>query len=329
MRHAVTRRAFLCLFATLPALLGCGKRTEPQVAEPPPQWLVVGVSLCKTDGPWRAQMKTDLEAAADKHSHLRLALMDAQDDAARQRAQLEEFLARRVALVIVSPKDAQAITDPVARLFDAGLPVIVLDRAVIGDKYTCLIAADPKQIGTEAGKWLAGRLQGKGKIVEIKGPVDSLPAEDLDMAFRAAFRDPGYRFVFDGHVDPPKVDGGKLMTEALGRIETIDAVFAYDDAAAHSAYLAAQAAGREKDVLFVGVGGMPAEGAAYVAQGMLDATFLYPTGGAEAIDAVAKLLQGRPVPKNIVPPTRVLAKDSPFRFGDAVGTPSSTIQVKP
>ncbi len=262
MRNALTRGAFLGLFAVLVALAGCGRRIEPQAVQPqPPQWLVVGVSLCKTDSPWRAQMQTDIEAAAEKHPNLRLAVMDAQDDTDRQRAQLEEFLARRVALVIVSPKNAQAITGPVAKLFDAGIPVIVLDRAVIGDKYTCLIAADPKQIGSEAGKWLAERLQGKGKIVDLKGPVDSLPAEELDAAFRAAFRDPGYRFVFDGHVDPPKVDGGKLMTEALARVEKIDAVFAYDDAAAHAAYLAAKAAGREKDVLFVGVGGMPAEGA--------------------------------------------------------------------
>ena len=179
MRQSVTHRALLCLVAMLPASAGCGKRTERQAVEQPPSWLVVGVSLCTTDGPWRAQMKADIEAAAAKHSNLRLAIMDAQDDADRQQAQLEEFLARRADVVIVSPKDAQAMTEPVAKLFDAGIPVIVLDRAVIGDKYTCFIAADPKQIGAAAGKWLAGRLQGKGKIVDIRGPVDSLPAEEL------------------------------------------------------------------------------------------------------------------------------------------------------
>jgi ribose transport system substrate-binding protein len=142
----------------------------------------------------------------------------------------------------------------------------------------------------------------------VKGPVDSLPDQELHTAFRFALRDPGYRFIFDGHVDPPKVDGATLMTEALGRVEKIDAVFAYDDAAAYAAYQTAKTAGREKGVLFVGVGGVPTEGLAYVSQGILAATVLKPTGGTEAVDAAVKLLHGKKVPKTIVPATRVLTK---------------------
>lgn len=63
-------------------------------------------------------------------------------------------------------------------------------------------------------------------------------------------------------------------------------------------------------MLFVGVGGMPAEGAGYVAEGTLSATFLYPTGGAEAIDAAAQLLRNQQVPKKIVPTTRVITKET-------------------
>ena len=270
MRNGVARGAFLGLLAVLLALAGCGRRTEPPaVPEPPPQWLVVGVSLCKTDSPWRMQMKADIEAAAAKHPDLRLIVMDA---AGRRREAAgpawRSSWPRRVDVVIVSPKDAQAITDPVAKLFDAGIPVIVLDRAVIGDKYTCFIAADP-ETDRHGGGQVAGRAasregqdrgtQGAGRFAA--GPRNCTPHVGPRL------RDPGYRFVFDGHVDPPKVDAGKLMTEALGHVEKIDAVFAYDDAAAHAAYQTAKAAGREKGVLFVGVGGLPAEGAAYVSAG--------------------------------------------------------------
>ena len=84
-------------------------------------------------------------------------------------------------------------------------------------------------------------------------------------------------------------------------------MFAYDDAAARAAYETAKAAGREKEVLFIGVGGLPTQGAAYVAEGILAATFLRPTGGAQAVDAVVKLLEGQKVPKKIVPSTEILA----------------------
>ena len=217
------------------------------------------------------------------------------------------MLEGHVDAVIINPKDAQALTDPVARAFDAGIPVIVLDRAVIGDQYNCFIAADPKQIGTAAGKWLAGRLHGKGKIVELKGPVDSLWDDEVHAAWRAALRDPAYRFVFADRVDPPKIDAGKLMSDMLDHVEKFDAVFAYDDAAAATAYETARAVGREKDVLFVGVGGLPAQGAAYVSQGILAATLLHPTGGAEAVATAVKLLHGEKAPKKIVPPTRVIS----------------------
>ena len=81
--------------------------------------------------------------------------------------------------------------------------MIVLDRAVIGDKYTCYIASDPVQIGTLAGRWLAERLQRKGKIVELQG------AGRFAVGPRTYAR-PGGRlagprldhFVFDAYVEP-------------------------------------------------------------------------------------------------------------------------------
>jgi ribose transport system substrate-binding protein len=311
------------LFVAGLALAGCSNQPDaqsPTKTEPSAKRLVVGVSLCRTDGAWRAQMRTDIEAAAEEHPNLRFLILDAQNDAAKQQAQLDAFLNRPVNLVMVSPKDPQAVTEPVAKLTAAGIPVVVLDRAVIGDKYSCFVAADPKQIGTMAGKWLATRFQGKGNIAEIEGPVDSLQAQDIHEAFRKAMRDPGYHFVLDECVDPPTVDAGKLMADTLSRVEMIDAVFAYDDAAAKAAYDAAKAVGRERNMIFVGVGGVPAEGARYVSERILAATFLYPTGGTEAVDAAVKLLQGELVPKRIVPPTRALVWED-VRPGDTIPQP--------
>ena len=309
MRNVALCRFVLLLLVALVPLLGCDKPAARPTSREGPKVYTIGVSLANLDSPWRTQMKADIEAAAAKHPNLRLIVMDAQNDAAKQQAQLEELRHSRADAVIVSPTDAHAITDPVAKMVDAGIPVIVLDRAVIGDKYTCYIAADPTQIGAAAGKWLAGQLQGKGKIAELRGPVGSLRAEELHTAWQAALRDPGYRFVFSGHVDPPRVDAAKLIDEAFGHSEKIDAVLAYDDAAAYAAYRAAKAAGREKDVLFVGIGGLPAEGAAYVSQDILSATFLDPTGGTEAVAAAVKLLHGEKTPKKIVPPTRAITKE--------------------
>ena len=100
---------------------------------------------------------------------------------------------------------------------------------------------------------MAARLGGKGKIVELKGPVDSL--WDQEVASRLADRTARPRLSIRLQQSGRSAEdrrAGKLMKEALGRVETIDAVFAYDDAAAKAAYEVAKAADRAKGVLFVG-----------------------------------------------------------------------------
>jgi ribose transport system substrate-binding protein len=95
-------------------------------------------------------------------------------------------------------------------------------------------------------------------------------------------------------------------------------VYAHNDPGAHGAYLAAKAAGREKEMAFVGIDALPQEGVAYVQQGILDATFQYPTGGAEAIDTALKILRGEPVPREIVLGSRVFDKAGVATGGVAI-----------
>ncbi|HOH30709.1 MAG TPA: hypothetical protein PLC40_13610, partial [Candidatus Hydrogenedentes bacterium] len=88
-------------------------------------------------------------------------------------------------------------------------------------------------------------------------------------------------------------------------------VYAHNDPGAYGAYLAAKAAGREKDMLFVGIDGLPQEGLAYVNQGILSATFEYPTGGKEAITYALAILKGEEPPaKHVVLPSRFYTKEN-------------------
>jgi ribose transport system substrate-binding protein len=105
------------------------------------------------------------------------------------------------------------------------------------------------------------------------------------------------------------------MESALARINKIDCVYAHNDPGAHGAYLAAKAAGREKEMLFVGIDALPQEGVGYVQQGIIDATFQYPTGGAEAIDTALKILSGESVPRKITLGSRVFDKETVAQGG--------------
>ena len=63
---------------------------------------------------------------------------------------------------------------------------------------------------------------------------------------------------------------------------------------------------------------LPHEGIAYVKQGILNATFQYPTGGAEAIETVLKILGGQQVEKTIVLGSRVFTSENVGQGGEAL-----------
>src|SRR5215469_2793746 len=193
MRHARSAvfSTFLTLLATVFVFTGCGQSESGSGSKGPSEKkakssYTIGMSQCNLGEPWRVEMNAQIKAAADKHPNLQVIFKDAQNDTLKQRAHVEEFVSAGVDLIIISPKEAQPLTQPVAKAMDAGIPVIVLDRAVLGDKYSCFIGADNKKIGHAAGEWIVKKLGGKGKVVELKGLMTSIPGQDRDSGFREA-----------------------------------------------------------------------------------------------------------------------------------------------
>ncbi|MBM3853515.1 MAG: substrate-binding domain-containing protein [Verrucomicrobia bacterium] len=316
----MTSRLLPAFFALL--LAGPLAAASPPAGRP---W-VVGMSQCNLGEPWRVQMNADLRKAAAAHPELTVVFKDAQNDTLKQRAQIEEFVNSKVDLLIVSPKEAAPLTPPVAEAFKRGIPVIVLDRRVLGASFTQFIGADNRRIGRSAGEWIARRLAdsprvragGKARVVELKGLMTSTPGQDRHSGFREAIKGRPIEIVFEADMKWLEPEARKEMESALAVHREIDLVYAHNDPGAHGAYLAARAAGREKAIVFVGIDALPHEGQAYVHQGLLGASFEYPTGGAEAIASALKILRGDKVPKEITLPSRVFTRDNLARGGEAL-----------
>jgi ribose transport system substrate-binding protein len=292
---------FVIVFASI----HCGKQTSPTVAKSGKAQWRIGMSQCNLGEPWRVQMNQDLQKAAATHPEIELLFKDAQNDSLRQCAQVEEFANQGVDVLIVSPKEAVPLTPPIVEAYRKGIPVIVLDRKIASDDYSCFIGANNRQIGYAAGRWIRDRLNGKGRVVELKGLMTSTPGQDRHLGFRQAIDGSEINVLFEADMKWLEPEARKEMESALARYQTIDLVYAHNDPAAHGAYLAAKAAGRGKEILFVGIDALPQEGQAYVSQGILAASFEYPTGGAEAVRVALDILNKKMVPKNIELPSRV------------------------
>ena len=277
--------------------------------KPAKQHYVIGFSQATTTEPWRLLFNRELRAEASKHPEVELLVRDAMDSVPRQVADMEELISRGVDAILVSPKVTDELTPPVSRAFSMGIPVFVLDREVANDRYTQYIGGDNREIGREAGRraveLLGGTGKAKGNVVEIWGGMGSSPARDRHEGFaESILNEPGIRIVYPPRDGDWKQDlGYGIMIEALDDLAQIDLVYAHNDPMAYGAYLAARDVGREADIAFLGIDGIPAEGVEWVKQGILDATFLYKTPGDEGIRQALQFLKGAPVQKRLTLPT--------------------------
>ncbi len=310
--------AVLCVL-----MVGCGNKQTSTTSEtsgakaPSAKKFVIGMSQCNLGEPWRVQMNADIRAAAAEHPELTVLYKDAQNKTPDQQSQVKEFIAQGVNLIIISPKEALPLTKPVADAMAAGIPVIVLDRKVEGDKYTCFIGADNVKIGTEAGKYMVKLLGGKGSIVELKGLMTSTPGQERHKGFMEGVKGSQIKVIFDADCAWLEPNAQREMKSALSRFPQIDAVYGHNDPSAHGAYLATkqEGKGREKQIKFIGIDSLPHEGVRYVKEGILTATFQYPTGGKEAIETALKILNGEKAPKNITLGTKMFTKDTVDKGG--------------
>ena len=148
---------------------------------------VIGVSQC-SDDEWRHQQNTEMLREAGFYRDLQIVIRTAKDDSERQIRDIRRFLDEGVDLLVVSPNEAEPITPIVEEAYDRGIPVIVVDRKILSDKYTAYIGADNDGIGYAIGNYIAQSLNGQGTVVEITGLSGSTPAMERHEGFTRAIR---------------------------------------------------------------------------------------------------------------------------------------------
>ena len=115
----------------------------------------IGVSQCSEDE-WRRQMNSEILREAHFYEDVEVDIRTAVDDNDRQAKDIRELIAEGVDLLIVAPNEATPITPVVEEAYNRGIPVIVVDRKILSDKYTAYVGADNYEIG----KAVAGRCGG-------------------------------------------------------------------------------------------------------------------------------------------------------------------------
>lgn len=276
---------------------------------------VIGMSQCNLGEPWRVAMNDQIAMAAEKHPEFEVIFADAAQDNSKQIADIENFVQMGVDLIITSPNEATPLTNAVSAAYDAGIPVILLDRKIDGDKYTQFIGADNVDMGRIAGEYIADTLlPDGGKVCEIKGLEGTSGGIDRDNGFREGIKkNDKIEIVAVNNVDWLREKAITVAEEMLQTNDEIDLFLALNDPMAEGAYIAAKNAGREGDILFVGFDGLPTPdgGIRSVMDGRLSMTQVYPTGGTEAIESAYQLLvEGKELDKTLTLTSEIVTPDN-------------------
>ena len=148
----------------------------------------IGMAQCTDNEPWRVAMREDLQAAARRYPQVEFAYRAADDDTEKQRGLVRDLVAQGFAAILVSPKESGALTAACKDALAKGIPVIVIDRQLGSDDYTCFVGGDNQYIGRAAGNAIRDLLPNGGTIVELQGLMTSSPARERHQGFVEALQ---------------------------------------------------------------------------------------------------------------------------------------------
>ena len=296
----------LILPCLLLALAACRRSPGPQAFD-----YVIGVSLANLTEPWRITMRDEIMDEAARHGNLRIVFTDAADSNARQIQDVHTLLDSGIDLLIISPNQSEALSPVITEAYHR-IPVILLDRSVIGFDYTLFIGPDNRLIGKQAGQYVAELLGPKGgKIVEILGRSGSPPVLDRSVGFQEAVARQGNITIVDRLVaDWLRDKAEDQLTSWLAKHGRVDVIFAQNDAMADGARRAASKLGID-GIRVVGIDGLPGPngGIELVKSGALSATFTCPTGGKEAVIYALDILHHEEgIPKKMILRTSLVTR---------------------
>jgi ribose transport system substrate-binding protein len=291
--HVWRLAVFAC--AVLMALAGCSGKSE-KVATPAAggqQEKTIGMSFPAADHGWLGAIIKNAEDEA-KAQGIKYIITTA-GDPNKQTNDVEDLISKKVDAIVMLPIESAAMTPVAKKVKEAGIPLIIVDREIESDDFTALVKGDNKGIGLGAGKYLAEKLGGKGKIVEIIGVPSSVTTLRSE-GFREAIQSyPDMQIIVSQAGDFQKEKSLNVMQNILQSQPQIDAVYTHDDEMALGVLQAIKESKRTDIKVVTGAGGNK-EVYKLIKDGdpLMQATFIYsPLMVKDAVKVAVDVVNGK------------------------------------
>ncbi len=278
---------YLCLAAVI---LSCGQR-EPMRR--------VGVSQCSAES-WRWKTNDEIEREALFHN-TSVEIRSADDKNEQQIADIRHFIEEGVDIIIANPNEEEALTPVLTEAVRKGIPVITFDRSVKDGVATTHIESDNEAIGREAARYALTSLlpyEG-GKILEFQGDPSMSPTHKRHKGFADEIaKHPQYTIAASPYGKWNPDTTAAIALPLLKANPDVALVYCHSDVMAITVAKIAKSLGM-KNVRCIGIDGNPQVGIKAVADGVIDATFIYPTYGYRLLQTADSIMKGYKVAKKI------------------------------
>ena len=279
--------------------------------------LVLGFAQVGAESGWRTANTKSVREAAEK-AGFTLKFSDAQQKQENQIKAIRTFIQQKVDVIAFSPVVESGWDTVLKEAKNAGIPVILTDRAVDSQDtslYRTFLGSDFVKEGQEAGKWLVKEYEGASEpvnIVELQGTTGSAPANDRKAGFAEAIKgDPKFKVVASQTGDFTRAKGKEVMQAFLKSHEDIDVLYAHNDDMALGAIQAIEEAGKKPgaDIKVITVDGIKDAFVAMQEKKINVVVECNPLLGDQLMDLVKKVAAGEDVPRRVEVEEGVFTQD--------------------
>lgn len=281
----------------LPAVI-LGAMALPAAAED-----IIGASVLTQSHPFQIELTEAMKSEAEKQG-IKLEISVANQDLNKQLSDVEDFITKKVKVIIISPVDSSGVRNIIRKAEKAGIKVITVDIPANGVDIASHIGTDNYEGGVLAGKKMAELIGNKGEVAIINYPTVQSVVNRVDGFKKALEEFKDIKIVAD--------QAGITRAEALAVAENIlqanpnvVGIFGFGDDAALAAAAAVKSAKLEDKVKVIGFDGMKEARDAVDNDPVFAAVVQqYPNKMGElAVQTAVKLIKGEAVPKEqpIVP----------------------------
>lgn len=261
----------------------------------------IGISQCSNDD-WRSKMNEEVLREAMLHDDIEVEIRSADDNSLKQIKDIQYFVNHNFDIIVIAPNEAQTLTTEIKKVYEKGIPVIIFDRNINDTTYTQRIGVNNIGLGESAARYAISVIPDSIRAIEIYGLPGSTPAIERSEGFKSILSQ-GYGKVIATAPANWLQDKAREVADSMLRITSdINLIFAHNDRMAIGASEAIEALGRD-NIKIIGIDAAPEIGVKAVADGRIDATFLYPTEGHLILREAIKIAKGDKYERELFLPT--------------------------